>query len=87
MKRGAQLYDLFMTMRHERDLTRNLKAERGVSLWSIACQLAAEWKAEDEKDRAGRRSWQYVPKLVMAGTFARLAAKLVGIDRTGRFQK
>ena len=86
-QRGAQLYDLFMTLRGERQLTAALQKEKGINLWTVTCQLASDWKAEDEQQRGGRRSYQFIPGLIAAGKFAYLAAICVGIDRTGRFSK
>ncbi|MDD9903732.1 MAG: hypothetical protein OXT06_09210 [Rhodospirillaceae bacterium] len=84
-KRGAELYDLFMTMRHERDLTKRLADEQDFHVWSTACALASKWKDEDERERAGRKSWQSILPLIQKGTWAYLKAKLVGIDGTGRY--
>jgi len=85
MKRGAQLYDVFMTMRHERPLTEKIKEDHMISLWTVAAQLATNWKADDERERQGRRSWQYVPKLIVAGAFAWLRGTTIGFDGTGRY--
>lgn len=49
--RGAQLYDLFMAMRYERELAVKLH------VWTTMCQLAAEWRREDDGQRDGRKSW------------------------------
>lgn len=86
-QRGAELYDLFMTIRHERPLTEELKDEQGVNLWTVACQLAAHWKTEDERDRGGRRSYQYIPALIIQGKFTHLSTAFVGMDGTGRFNE
>lgn len=50
--RGAEFYDLFMTIRYDRE-TATKRAT-----WSKLCALAAHCRAEDERARAGRRSWQ-----------------------------
>ena len=84
-QRGAEMYDVFMFMRHERKATEGLKETHDVSLWTIAAQLASEWKAEDDKERDGRRSYQFVPGLVDQGKFAHLKNVFIGIDRTGQF--
>ena len=84
-QRGAQLYDVFMTLRGERQLTADLKNNQGINLWTVACQLASGWKLEDERQRGGRRSYQSIPDLISAGKFAYLSAVCVGVDRTGRF--
>ncbi len=83
-QRGAELYDVFMTIRHERQLTEKMK-EDGFNLWTAACRLAMYWKDEDVRDRGGRRSYQYVPALVARGKFTCLAGIFIGIDGTGIF--
>lgn len=50
-ERGAQIYDLFMAMRYERALAAKFK------VWTTMCQLAAEWRLEDDRERDGRKSW------------------------------
>lgn len=50
MRRGAELYDLFMSLRYERTLAKTLK------LWSTICALAQRWREEDRE--AGRKSWK-----------------------------
>lgn len=50
--RGAQLYDLVMSMRF-------VRAEAKDALF-LLCRAAARFKAEDERDRAGRPSWDDV---------------------------
>lgn len=69
-ERGALLYDLFMAMRYERELAAKLK------VWGTMCQLAAEWRKEDEDKREGRKSWGNW-RLWMENNGARLAAVLV----------
>jgi len=83
MKRGAELYDVFMFIRHERKKTTELKSDPGVNLWTVACQLASDWKQEDQRDRAGRRSYQFVPALVLQGKYTHLKAAFIGVDGTG----
>lgn len=52
MTRGAELYDLMMAVRYDR-------AEATESaLWSKACALMAHYRADDDKARDSRRSWQ-----------------------------
>ena len=84
-KRGAELYDLFMTIRHERSMTEELKKEQGINLWTVACQLASSWKIEDEQVRGGRRSYQFIPALVAQGKYVHLSTAFLGIDGTGKF--
>lgn len=49
-KRGALLYDLFMSMRWN-----PIKAK---GVWSAMCKLTDEWKEEDRREREGRKSWK-----------------------------
>ena len=53
-QRGAELYDLFMTMRFDRP--------SAVGVFTIICRMASNWHAEDKK--AGLRSYSPV-KTVM----------------------
>lgn len=50
--RGAELYDLFMALRFQRGLAQAL------ALWKLVCRLAAAYRDEDWRDRAGRLSWR-----------------------------
>lgn len=49
--RGAELYDVFMALRFERD---KAKSE---ALWTLCCSLARHYRDEDKHTRAGRKSW------------------------------
>lgn len=49
--RGAQLYDLFMALRNDREAASNAR------VWKFMCRLAADYREEDVKERAGRPSW------------------------------
>lgn len=51
LQRGADLYDLFMASRFERDQAAQEE------LWSKMCAVASGWRQEDERDRRGRKSW------------------------------
>jgi hypothetical protein len=55
-QRGAELYDLIMAWRYERNLA---------GLWQLVCKMAATFRDEDFRDRAGRRSWRN-PRTVVA---------------------
>ncbi len=69
--RGAQLYDLFMAMRYERSLAIKF------GVWTTMCQLAAEWRREDEGQRDGRKSWgDWIGWIEKNGV--RLSAILIG---------
>lgn len=52
MVRGAELYDLFMSLRYDRDTARLLK------VWKVLCRFAAIYRDEDVRQREGRKSWQ-----------------------------
>ncbi|WP_426221300.1 hypothetical protein [Methylobacterium sp. NFXW15] len=51
-KRGAELYDLFMALRHDRRTATALK------VWRLLNRCAAIFREEDRRERAGRRSWR-----------------------------
>ena len=58
-RRGAELYDMFMTMRYEHTL-----ATRARALWFIACRMANHWREEDMADREGRLSWRDPTRMI-----------------------
>lgn len=49
MTRGAELYDLFMAYRYQRNTAKLL------GLWSLICRMASYWNEEDKQ--VGRRSY------------------------------
>lgn len=49
--RGVEIYDLFMALRYDRDRAKLLK------LWNLLCRLAAAFREDDLRERAGRPSW------------------------------
>lgn len=51
MKRGADLYDLFMAHRYDRQAAQEAK------VWRAMNRLCAEYRDEDNRQRDGRRSW------------------------------
>ena len=51
-KRGAELYDLFMALRHDRATATLFK------VWRLLNRLAAIFRDEDRLERDGRRSWR-----------------------------
>jgi predicted nucleic acid-binding Zn ribbon protein len=79
LQRGAQLYDLFMSMRYERDKAKEL------GLWAIMCRMAKDMRGEDEIKREGRKSWQR-PRDVLERLPVVMVTKdvFVGNDLTGR---
>lgn len=50
--RGAEIYDLMMALRYERETATES------AIWSKACALLAHFRTEDERERNGRKSWQ-----------------------------
>lgn len=50
--RGAEFYDLFMALRHDRAVATRFK------VWRLLNRLAAIFRAEDKAERAGRMSWR-----------------------------
>ncbi len=73
--RGAQLYDLIMALRFERPRAEELGA------WSLLCRLAASYKAADDRERAGRRSWDGIDKVRDRSTH--LLATIIGRNVAG----
>ena len=56
--RGAELYDLFMALRHDRKLATALK------LYGACCRLYTIWRKEDKTKRGGRKSWNDPRKIL-----------------------
>ena len=56
--RGAELYDLFMCLRHDRPIAKALHA------WRLICRMAAQFRAEDRAEREGRKSWRPARKVI-----------------------
>jgi hypothetical protein len=73
--RGSVFYDLFMLVRFDRDA-----ADRD-GLWSELCKGASAFKAEDDAERNGRRSWDSADQIGCRHT--RLKAKVVGTNVAG----
>ena len=57
--RGAELYDLFMALRFDRQTATALK------VWKLLNRLAAIYRAEDKAERAGRLSWRPPAEILM----------------------
>lgn len=51
LKRGTEMYDLFMALRYEREKSRLLK------VWKHICRLAYLYRQADLEERNGRHSW------------------------------
>ena len=79
LERGAQIYDLFMSMRYERGLAK-LKG-----VWAIMCRLAMTWREEDMIHREGRKSWQNVTAVIeRLPSVIQTTDVTIIQDRTGR---
>jgi hypothetical protein len=76
MVRGKELYDLFMVMRYDRG------AAKLLGVWNLMCRLALHWREEDDRDRAGRKSWLSPNRALANKTY--LTATRVAWDRTGK---
>ena len=57
-KRGAELYDLFMALRHDRATATLFK------VWRLLNRLAALFREEDRLGRDGRRSWRHPAAII-----------------------
>jgi hypothetical protein len=75
LKRGGQLYDLVMAWRFNRAEIAAAGAQ------SLLCRMAAAFKAEDDRDRAGRQSWDDFARVRERN--ARLGSTVVGINVAG----
>jgi hypothetical protein len=72
MLRGANFYDLIMAMRFDRAAA----ADEGA--WTLLCKMAAAFKAEDDRQRGGRKSWDDVPAVRTRNS--RLQSIVVGVN-------
>lgn len=57
-KRGAELYDLFMALRHDRATATLFK------VWRLLNRLAAIFRDEDRRERDGRPSWRHPSAII-----------------------
>jgi hypothetical protein len=68
-QRGAELYDLLMALRFDRARAQ----EDGA--WSFLSRMASAFKAEDDRDRGGLKSWE--PVAVVKARHPDLSATMV----------
>lgn len=61
--RGAELYDLIMVARFEREAATKNK------VWRAINRLAAKFRDEDKAQRAGRRSWRRLRSIIETKIF------------------
>jgi hypothetical protein len=76
MVRGALIYDLLMTWRWDRGDGKDSTAR------NLLGQAAVLFKAEDDRERHGRRSWDDLRKWMERNP--RVASKIVGVNVDGR---
>jgi hypothetical protein len=76
MIRGALLYDLVMTWRWDRGDGKDAAARK------LLGQAASLFKAEDDRDRDCRHSWDDLTKWRERNP--RIAAKVVGVNIAGK---
>jgi hypothetical protein len=69
LSRSAEFYDLLMAMRFDRDRAQ----EDGA--WSLLSRMASSFKAEDDRDRGGLKSWE--PVAVVKARHPDLSATVV----------
>ena len=74
-KRGAEIYDLFMVIRHERGLA------KAMGLWTLICRLATHYREEDFREREGRRSWRKPQQVIAGKPYLRA---IIGINLVGK---
>ena len=75
MQRGAELYDLVMALRFDRQTATELK------VWRLINRLAAIFRDEDRTERAGRFSWRSPAAIIDRRPYLR-ADVLVGSSRS-----
>ena len=73
--RGAEIYDLFMASRFDRT------AAEEAGVWNFMCRMAADYKADDNDKRAGRRSWDTIA--AVKDRNAHLAATVINSNAAG----
>lgn len=78
LKQGGQLYNLVMAWRFDRTAAAASGAQ------SLLCRMAAAFKADDERDRAGRPSWDDVARVRARNSH--LVATVVGVNVAGNQQ-
>jgi hypothetical protein len=74
--RGADFFHLFMTIRFDR------AAAQEAGAWAFMCRMAAAYRAEDERRRDGRKSWDCVDAVKRRN--ARLEATTLSDNVLGR---
>jgi hypothetical protein len=69
--RGAAIYDVAMTWRSDRD----------AEALSLLCRMLTQFKEADDRDRAGRKSYNSIRRVKAANPY--LSSKIVGRNLAG----
>lgn len=77
MKRGAELYDLYMAHRFDRANAQALGVFQAVN------RMASNFRAEDAAERAGRRSWRATRAVLEERPYLRAVTTRVRMGRMG----
>ena len=72
--RGAELYDLFMAHRFERQAAQDAHVLQAMN------RLASNWRQQDKDERAGRKSWRRLAAVPAERAYLR-AVTVVGRKR------
>jgi hypothetical protein len=64
IQRGGELYDLFMANRYDRDASAVVKLKFGLSVFTLLCRMAQDFRRQDIEDREGRPSWRAPRQIV-----------------------
>jgi len=75
--RGAELYDLYMALRFEREAAKDL------GVFQLINRMASNFRQEDKDERAGRRSWRKTQSVIEERPYLRAVVTHVRIGRPG----
>jgi len=76
-QRGAILYDAIMAWRFNRS------AARAVGLLTFVCRAASSFRAEDDRERDGRSSWDAPHRIRQR--HPHISAELIGVNVCGSY--
>jgi len=75
--RGAEMYDLMMALRNDREVATKL------GVWKIMCRIAAEHRADDVAQRGGRKSWRNPKEVIARRPYLTVATVSVSTKKKG----
>ncbi|RWQ35508.1 MAG: transcriptional regulator [Mesorhizobium sp.] len=78
MKRGAELYDLYMAHRFDRANAKDLRVFQAIN------RMASNFREEDRTERAGRQSWRRPSAVLDERPYLRSVTTHVRIGRGSR---